>query len=119
MRAALLLWACSLLAQTPSAAIIDYTPIEKRVAIGTTNCTFWFHAPVAPYDQEIACYQPNLPPLIHANPVGTTTDETLNFPGGWIAWQFKPNAADPTKIDYQISGQATTDAKPVLETGTL
>ena len=120
MRLAFLLWAGALIAQTPSAAIIDFTPTVKRVAIGPTNCTFCLHASVpAPYNLEVACYSSAGLQLVQAALPGVTTEESFVFPGGSIIWQFSHNAANPALIDYQISGQATADAKPVIEIGTI
>jgi hypothetical protein len=115
--AALFLFALSVHAQ---AVISDFPVPVRTVTIGTTHCDFWFHASAAPgYDSEVACYQPNTAPLIQAHPAGVALGESFHFAAGDIAWVIKPNAADPTKTDYQISGQGTTDAVAVVETGTL
>jgi hypothetical protein len=51
-------------------------------------------------------------------PAGVSLGESFHFAVGDIDWMINPNAADPTKIDYQISGQVPGTA-PVLEIGTL
>jgi hypothetical protein len=113
----LLVFALSLHAQ---AVITDYPQPVRTITIGATHCTVWFHGSAAlGYDSEIACYQPNAAPLIQAHPAGISLGESFQFVAGSISWLIKPNAADPTKIDYQISGQGTADAGAVVETGTL
>lgn len=110
----------ALQAQSPTAVFMAFNSTVMRVTIGATQCTFWFHrsAP-APYDSETACYQSGKLMLVQAALPGVTTVESFDFPEGASAWQFKPNATDPSKIDYQISGQATGDAVPILKMGTL
>lgn len=101
------------------AAIFDFGPLFKGVFIGLTHCFFWFHGAASPpYDFEVVCSQPGRPAWIDVSR-GGSLDKVVRFPAGFISWQVKPNDSDATKIDYQISGQATTDAAPALEVGTL
>ena len=115
--ATLFLFALSLHAQ---AVITDYPQPVRTVTIGATHCTIWLHTSAAPgYDSEIACYQPNVTPLIEAFPSGMKVGESFEFAVGSISFLLTPNIGDPSKIDYQICGQGLADAVAVKETGTL
>lgn len=117
--ALLLLLGCGL--ASAQAVVNDFSPTVKGVTIGAAHCYFWLKAPTlpSPYVAEAACWQGTTLQLVQAAITGVSTDESFVFPGGSIIWQFSPNAANPALIDFQISGQATADAKPVLETGTI
>lgn len=120
MRLALLsLVGLVLSAQQPTAVFNNFSPTVMGVTIGQVHCYFWFHVLPKPYDSEAACYASGVLQNVQASIPGVTTVESFDFDGGSIAWQLKPNATDPTRIDYQISGQAKTDAAPILKTGTI
>lgn len=121
MRIAPLLWGMALLAQPKQGAVIvDFSPTVKRVAVGATQCTFWFKSSVPPpYNSEIACYENGKLVSIHVSLPGIEAVESFDFPTGSITWRIIPNKGDPAKIDYAISGHADGDANPVFEIGTL
>lgn len=99
----------------------------KSVTIGSAQCYFWFRLPLWYY--EIACYTSGTERVLHTIQVGIQGDEINQI---WtvmnvdatpsatsITWLIKPNKADPSLIDFDISGRGPDDTKDDRHTGTF